>query len=105
LSESDLNRLEYIKKYTEDIVLIISHIDEGAKRAAYIPQETINRLVQEARENVKDKLNLGEIDIFPIGSIQALQDNTYVNPIRECIHAYIEENTAALKPLILYIHQ
>ena len=96
ISETDFNRLQYIKKYTEDIMIIISHIDEGSNGGDYLPQETIDRLVEEARINLKDRLELDEIEILPVGSIQALQDDTYIKPIRECVHAYIEENTSGV---------
>lgn len=91
--ESDFKRLEKIRKYTDDIIIIITHIDETEDGQAYKSKLTIERFVQEATENLNDKLGIAHVDILPIGSIQALHDNTYINPIRECINEYIQENT------------
>lgn len=96
LKDTDFKRLEKIKKYTDDIIIIITHIDQTEDGQAYKPKETIDRFVQEAAENINDKLGIEDIDIFPVGSIQALHDDAYIKPIRECIDEYIEENTYSI---------
>lgn len=93
-NESDFTRLEYIQQFTEDIVIVLSHMDEGGE--GYKSAATIDRFVQEARTNLKDKLGMESVEILPVGSIQAFTDDTYIEPIRECIDAYIKENSISI---------
>ena len=97
ISNSDLKCIKEICKYTEDILFIVTHIDEIDENQKttgriYKSEQQIERLVSTVLKELEDKLGLEDAEVLPIGSKAAFTDATYINEIRECVKGYIELN-------------
>ncbi|MCY6485827.1 dynamin family protein [Clostridium aestuarii] len=98
ISDSDVKYIKEICKYTEDIIFIVTHIDEVDEEQRrngiiYKSQEQIKRFVNTIKKELEDKLGLEDVEVLPIGSKVAFKDYKYIEPIRECINSYIELNS------------
>ena len=97
IANSDLKSIKEICKYTEDILFVVTHMDEidetqKSDGKIYKSEEQIERLVSSIVKELKDKLGLEDAEVLPVGSKAAFIDTTYINEIRQCVKGYIELN-------------
>lgn len=95
ISETDINHIKNIYKYTKDIIFVLTHIDELEASETESVKEQIQRLMNLVIEDINKKIGIDKNDImiYPVGSKEAFHDPTYINEIRDYIDIYIENNS------------
>lgn len=80
VSGSDLDSIERIYDFNQDIVFVLTHIDEGEGNSL-LPEKLIEKFVTEATYNISERLGIfkEEVIIFPVGSKRALTDRTLLD--------------------------
>lgn len=99
LSQVDINNIRQIMEYSSQIIFIVSNMDEKAGDI-YINSnnERIDKCISVIEAELKDKLDIENADILPIGSLAYYNDDSLMKEIRECIKFGIETNkTQVLK--------
>lgn len=92
ICESDLYSIKEARKYTNNIIFIITHLDENIN-GTYVnrTEESLKSIMEEGQNKLQEVLN-EEIDIFPVGSEAAFEDSSYVDNIIEAIKYYVSAN-------------
>ena len=85
LTKHDLLKIEEIMNYTEDILFIVSNMDEQYE-GEYVNRknEQIHIFIEEAKDSLKNIIN-GEPLILPVGSQASYDHPELINDIRDTI--------------------
>lgn len=94
IGESDIKSLNELYKYTKDIIIVVTHMDEMIDGEwVNIDSNEIKRLIEEIKTEIKKHNKVFEcIDVLPIGSMAAYNNDKYINEIRDIINEYVNEN-------------
>lgn len=97
LAESDFVHIQKVLTYTDEVIFIITHIDEVTgeeqlSQGKYKSMDTIARFVGAAKDSLMTNCGIEQPEIYVVGSKEAFNDDTYIAPIRQCIHDYVEMN-------------
>lgn len=101
VGESDIQRINELYKYTKDIIIVVTHMDEivDGKWVNRDPKD-IDRLIEEVRSEItKHNEVFGCIEVLPVGSMAAYEHDEYISEIRGIINEYVNENN---QKVILY---
>ena len=94
VGKSDIKRLNEIIKYTDNVIIVMTHMDEKVdEKWKNRNEEEIKRLVNIAKEQIVNENNKFEdIAIFPLGALAAYEEPNYLEKIRETINDYVNLN-------------
>ena len=92
ICESDLYSIKEARKYTNNIIFIVTHLDENIN-GNYVnrTEENLKSIMEEGQNKLQEVLN-EEVDIFPVGSEAAFEDSSYIDNIIEAIKYYVSAN-------------
>ncbi|MFI3211595.1 MAG: dynamin family protein, partial [Peptostreptococcaceae bacterium] len=93
ISYTDVEKIKEIKEYTNHIIIIATHMDEKINGTwLNIPKNEIDKLTNTI-ESQLEKEQITDIEILPIGSLSAYNDNSLIIQIRELINEYVDSNS------------
>ena len=94
LTQYDIDKIKEIRKFTDQIAFIITHMDEEVSGIYQNRSESeIQNFLNEASKELERKLEIKDADILPVGSLASYTDNKYIEEIRCVVKEYIELNS------------
>lgn len=85
LGRSDLEHISEIRKYTCDILFVMTHIDEVDD------EKGVEHLILEAKSQISGEFGCEkeEIVVFPVDCIRGIEHREYVDALLECVRDYL----------------
>lgn len=94
IAQSDIVNIKEILKYTDDVIFVITHMDvERNSEYIYREEAEIERFIKEAKEQLKNSLNIEDAEIYPVGSRASYKNEKYIKVIRKTVKQYREVNS------------
>ena len=96
ISKSDINHINSILEYTSNVIFVMTHSDEeDTKTKDKYSKERISEFIAEAKKAICNgtSIDIDEIIICNVGSIDGLTDRTEIEEISQLIKSYVETQT------------
>ncbi len=91
ISNLSLGAIEEIYRQNKNIIFVMTHIDEK-EGFNYLDAAEIGRLLTESGNSIAKLLGVqvNTLSLFPVGSVRAFSDDTYIRPIIDYINRFSE---------------